>query len=140
MNVKHRIEGVDAFRDDLKRLAKDLDDGDVMRDAHYAIGQLVVDSAASRANALGRMEAKAAKSLRAGRAKNSASVTIGGASAPFALGAEFGSNRFSQFRPWRGSGKGAGYWLWPAVRAEDRAIERVYEQAIDKATARAFPD
>lgn len=140
MNVKHRIEGLDSFRGDLKQLAKDLDDGDVMRDAHYAIGELIVTSAQHRAGSLGAMQAKAARSARAGRAKNAASVTIGGASSPFALGAEFGSNRFRQFDPWRGSGKGAGYWLWPAVRSEDRAIERVYEQAVDKAAARAFPD
>lgn len=139
MKVKHCIEGLDDFTGDLRAMSKALDGGEAMKDANYAVGMVVVDAAKSRAGGLGRMEAKAAQSLTAGRAQRAASVAIGGAKFPFALGAEFGSDRYRQFRPWRGSGKTAGYWLWPAVRSEGEQIERVYAEALDDITRRAFP-
>lgn len=40
-------------------------------------------------------------------------------------GAEFGSKRHRQFRPWLGNGFSAGYFLYPTVRARgDEAFER----------------
>lgn len=136
MQQKFRIEGVDELKAELKAI--NFEDG--LKDANYAAGMLVVDQADSRARALGRMQAKAAGSLRAGRANAKATVTIGGVSTPFALGAEFGSNQFRQFAPWRGSGSRAGYFLWPAVRASGERIVSLYEDAVVKLTARAFPD
>lgn len=54
-------------------------------------------------------------------------------------GAEYGGNREStgtpkghttQFNPFRGSGHGAGYFLWPAVRANSDDIQERYSQAL----------
>lgn len=55
-------------------------------------------------------------------------------------GAEFGARVHRQFQPWRGSGQGAGYFLWPTVRDEsDETIERYGEallSAVDKSARR----
>lgn len=51
-------------------------------------------------------------------------------------GAEYGGGRrptTRQFAPWRGSGQGAGYFLWPAVRANRRQIHDRYSAALDDA-------
>ncbi len=47
-------------------------------------------------------------------------------------GAEFGSKRHAQFRPWRGNRSGAGYFLYPTVRERgDEAFER-WTEALQK--------
>jgi hypothetical protein len=91
---------------------------------------------------------KAARSLRA-RGGDQPTVALGGASAPFALGAEFGGGAYyaghpterggytSQFAPWRGSGKSAGYFLYPTVRAERGWIGEAYAQALDRPSSAA---
>lgn len=47
---------------------------------------------------------------------------------------------WNQFRPWRGNGEDAGYWLWPAIRAHTDDIVDTYGDAIEKITSKAFPD
>jgi hypothetical protein len=54
-------------------------------------------------------------------------------------GAEYGGNRANtgtpkghttQFNPWRGNKERAGYFLWPAVRANSDDIQERYSQAL----------
>lgn len=55
---------------------------------------------------------------------------------PAILGAEFGGQRRSttqQFRPYRGSGPRAGYFLYPSLRAESRQLDRLVLGLIERA-------
>lgn len=129
-----RVEGLAELR---RELAK-LDDATFtagLKDAHAEVGELVVGKAKSRA-AL-PVQRKASGSLSASRAAAVARVSLGGAAYPYALGAEFGSTKYRQFPPYLGQ---TGYFLYPTIRAESDAIERVYWDAIDKITHAAFPD
>lgn len=47
---------------------------------------------------------------------------------------------WNQFRPWRGNGANAGYFLFPDIRAHEPEIVETYGDAIDKLTKKAFPD
>lgn len=83
---------------------------------------------------------KAAPSVKAGATQTGAYVRIGGDAYPTALGNEFGSVRYKQFPAWRGSDAGAGYHLYPTIRASGDEIEKRYMEAIDRVAAKAFPD
>jgi hypothetical protein len=184
------VEGLAQFRRELRRL-DEAGFTHELKDTNWLIASRVADWAKVRARSMGRMEAKAADSLRPTRGVTSAAVTLGGAQAPFAPGSEFGAYRdrlrlrkstggraylvrresraqidktirrieaqhdqrtgsqsrvtgrvrgWNQFRPWRGSGSAAGYWLYPAIRAHNDEIVDEYGDAIDRITKRAFPD
>jgi hypothetical protein len=70
------------------------------------------------------------------RSRSSSSQTVG----DVIWGAEFGGQRREwksrkesgtmQFQRWRGSSTGAGYFLWPAVRANSDDIRERYSQAL----------
>jgi hypothetical protein len=147
-----RVEGLDELRRELRKL-DDAGLSDRLKDANYRVADVVVRRAQQRASALGRMQTKAAGTLRPARQAARAVVTLGRASVPFALGAEFGAGRgirdpgrnrgrlgLNQFSPWRGSGRGAGYFLWPGIRDSKNEIESTYYDEIDRITSDAFPD
>lgn len=39
---------------------------------------------------------------------------------------------WNQFKPWRGSGSNAGYFLWPSIRENADGIRELYADVIDK--------
>lgn len=148
------IEGLDALRKELKKL-DDAGLTDELKDANFEVAEFVVARARSRAASLGRMEAKAAGSLTAGRQLARAVVSGGGAKAPFFGGAEFGSMRgqqrgqdkrgrhmvgWNQFDYWTGNGATAGRFLYPAIRSGTDEIIDMYDDALVKITSHAFPD
>lgn len=75
----------------------------------------------------------------ASRARATVVVLGGQASAPWALGAEFGAIAYPQFLPWTGSGDDAGYVLWPTIRDQEEAIEELYLDTFVEAYSTAFP-
>lgn len=116
---------------DLVALRRDLDDvqGGFDTAAHVAdraAAELVIEKASAAAHALGGVAAKSAPALKAtdGRAE------YGGL--PYALGAEFGSVEFHQFKPWLGAGEGAGYFFTPAVRDTAGDVDEAYYDEADK--------
>jgi hypothetical protein len=141
---------------DLTRELRKLDDAgliDELKDANMAVAELVVRSAQQRAAGMGRMENRAAQSLKPARQANRAAVHGGGPKTPFFGGAEFGAGQnqqrstphgvvtgWNQFEPWRGNGQGAGYFLYPAIRDDTAKIVDMYGDAIERITAKAFPD
>lgn len=146
-----RVDGLDGFRKELRKL----DDAGLieeLKQANADVAELVIRSAKSRAST--RMEQRAASTLKARRAQRAAEVSFGGAQAPFAAGAEFGAGQdmvrrsvngrtyrgYNQFKQWRGNDNGAGYFLYPAIRDETKAIVEMYGDAIEKITSKAFPD
>ena len=144
-----KVVGLAEFRRELKKL----DEPHLvnqLKDVNYAVASLVVSSA--KAHASTRMESAAAESLRPSRSGARAQVT-GGAGIEFFGGAEFGAAQdqirntargavtgWNQFQPWRGSGSGAGYFLYPAIRDETEHIVDMYGDALEKIASQAFPD
>ena len=102
-----------------------------LKDANFEVGSMVVDDARSIAHGLGGVAAKVAPSIKATKTQAGAAVSFGGAAYPFAGGAEFGSHRYKQFKPWRGSGSDAGYFVYPAIRQDADEIESTYVERID---------
>lgn len=147
-----RVRGLNELR---RELAK-LDNAgliDELKDTNFEVAESIIGPARSRAAGVGAMEARAAATLKASRAAAKARLLFGGGAAPFAGGAEFGANRnvprgtsrgsvlgWNQFNPWRGSGGGAGYFLYPTIRDRTPDIVEMYGDAIEQITARAFPD
>lgn len=108
--------------------------------AHKQLAVRVSREAKAYGVSQGSVAAKAARSIRANATLTSAAVSLGGTRYPFAMGAEFGSHRFPQFKPWRGKGEDAGYFLWPTIRAMSTEIEQTYlTEVADVLRKSAFP-
>lgn len=103
---------------DLKAASKDVAD-DVRR------------ASVGAAYSIGGVAAHVAPSLSSVATPTSAAVAGGGASYAMFGGAEFGSNRYKQFRPWRGNGMDAGYFVYPSIRANSDLIVQKYTAAAD---------
>lgn len=103
-----------------------------LKAASRKVAEFVTADAKAAAFSLGGVAAKSAPSLapRAGVSGN-AGVAFGGASYPFAGGAEFGSLRYKQFQPWRGNGPSAGYFLYPSIRRDADRIVTEFTAALD---------
>lgn len=138
MDGKVEVVGLREFRTALKAVDSDLPKQ--LRVINVTAAQLVARDARGRASSVGGALGKAADSIKAGATQRGGYVKIGGSRYPFALGGEFGSIQFKQFKPWRGSGADAGYALYPAKRAKTPLIVESYGQMIDRLARRAFPD
>jgi hypothetical protein len=90
--------------------------------------------------------------MKAARQQKVAIIRLGGNRNPEALGAEFGAAQgvlrnttrgvmegWNQFRPWRGNGSEAGYFLMPTIREDTPQIIEHYLELIDHLARRAFP-
>lgn len=117
-----------------------------LRDASVRIAGKVAADARARADRSGGVAVLVAPTIRAtrdrvpvvrmgsrkrlpprnGKPRRGPNQTIGNV----IWGAEFGSGRYAQFQPWRGSGTGAGYFLWPAVRDDHEYIGDEYGDAL----------
>lgn len=133
-----QVEGLRELSRALKSMPKEV--GKDLQKTNKAVAGFVAKDAKSAASALGGVAAKAAPSIRATASKTSAGVSFGGAAYPFAGGAEFGSIRYKQFQPWRGSSSDAGYFIYPTIRRDADRIATEYTQALDDFIGRAFPD
>jgi hypothetical protein len=150
------VKGLDALRRELRKVERDggSDGISLLKEANYKVALMVATRAQGRASSVGRMQARAAASLRPGRQQARAVITGGSASVPFFFGAEFGSysnvqrNRkgrsfigFNQFLPYKqpGSGK-VGYFLYPTLKTESRNIIEMYGEELDRIMKQAFPD
>lgn len=109
-----------------------------------SVAQLVVDRAQGTAGGVGRQAAKAAASLRASNTVGAAQVRGGSARLPWFAGAEFGAKRYKQFQEWRGNQSanvfegGAGYFLFPSIRANREEILTKFRDGALEAVRPAF--
>jgi hypothetical protein len=126
-----RMEGIEPVRKAFK-VAGDVGFANTEKELYKDIAADIADKAKSRGSDLGSVFAKAAPSMRAGSNGKTAYVSLGGKAYPYALGAEFGSVRYKQFQPWRGTGDDAGYFLYPTIRADKDNIEKMAKEAVDK--------
>lgn len=136
-----QFEGFDEF----KRAAKKIADPEKTREykvASEAVAALVIDAAQAKVST--RMERRAAATLVPVKTSGGGAVRLGGGFEG-AFGAEFGADRnqtrqgrphgtpgrvrgWNQFKAWRGSGTGAGYFLYPSIRENDEEIVNQYDE------------
>lgn len=151
-----RVQGLDQFRRELRRLETEggADGIALLKEANFKVASMVIGKAQARASSVGRMQAKAAQSLRPGRAQARATISGGGPRMPFFFGAEFGAYSgfprqrggrsfvgFNQFLPWKKPGSGnTGYFLFPTMKAESKNIIEMYGDELDGVVKKAFPD
>ena len=132
------IEGLPELSRALKSIGPELQRE--LKRANKDVARFVADDARGAASGLGSTAAKAAPSVKPTAGAGYAGVALGGAGYPFAAGAEFGGQRrptTMQFEPWRGSGEGAGYFLYPTIRRDAERIEDEYGSALDEVIRKA---
>jgi len=151
LGVAVKVDGLKDFSRELKALG-DKDLSAEFTRANVAAADLIVERARVRAAGQGRQAKAAARTLRAVKSKVRAEVVVGGVKAPWVFGSEFGAQQnkprrrtsgsyrgFNQFKPWRGSGANAGYWLYPTIRASADDIVDQYVPDVDELMSKAFP-
>lgn len=111
-----------------------------LKEASRKVAEFVANDARAAAQSLGGVAAHVAPSIRPVGGVSGAGVAFGGAAYPMAGGAEFGSMRFKQFKPWRGNGSDAGYFAYPAIRQDADRIETEFTHAVDDIIKRRFPE
>ena len=146
MTERINIEGLKATQKKLKQL------GDVEKTRQYKLenakiaDEVVIPAAKAKAST--RMEQRAAGTLVAVKTASGGAVRLG-KKFPAARGAEFGAQRnqarmgrpggkvttvtgWNQFKPWRGSDREAGYFLWPAIREQEPKIINRYSKLFEE--------
>lgn len=124
-----RVQGLTELNRALRALGPEFQKE--LKAANLDVAQMVAGDAKSIAYSLGGVAAKTAPSITAAARNVAAGVSFGGTAYPFAMGAEFGSYRFNQFKAWRGNGSDAGYFVYPAIRQDAEQIEAEYVGALD---------
>ncbi len=132
-----KVQGLRELSRALKKLGPEAQKE--LKTASREVAGFVASGAANRARSLGGVAAHVAPSISATGGVSGAGVGFGGAAYPMAGGAEFGSYRYKQFKPWLGNGPGAGYFVYPTIRAESDRIVQQFSDAVDKVIERNFP-
>lgn len=132
-----QVEGLRDLNRALKQLGPDAQKE--LRDASKEVAGFVARDASAAARSLGGVAAHVAPSIRAVGGVGGAGVSFGGSAYPMAGGAEFGSIRYKQFKPWRGNGPDAGYFVYPAIRQDADRIVTEFTQAVNKVIEKRFP-
>jgi hypothetical protein len=153
MAARATFKSVAGLNKAMRRLPKET--VSQLRDASQRIADRIAADARARAQGQSGLAAIVGPTIRAGRDRvpvvrmggagklpdsgdgwerdrDGAHQTIGDAM----WGAEFGGRRrptTQQFLPWRGSGEGAGYFLWPAIREDSDWIDEQYSEALGDA-------
>lgn len=132
-----KVEGLRELSKALRNVDKDLPKE--LQKAAKTAAEAVADKTRASFAGRGGVAPKVAPSVKALASQRAAHVRIGGSAYPYAMGAEFGSLAFKQFDPWRGSGPGSGYSLFPTIRAMRDEITDAFGDALADAMRRAFP-
>ena len=126
------VTGLKQLLRDARKVERDLPKE--MRQQLVPISQFVLSRARQRAQSLGGVHAHAARrGLRGGATQNTAWIKLAANTEPTILGAEFGGGArptTRQFPPWRGSGGGAGYFVYPTIRGSVAPITDQLEDAL----------
>lgn len=135
-----RVQGLADFRKEIKELEGRRDIEKELGREFQLIGRKVISAARARSAGLGRREMRLARSFTASRATGGVRVAMGGPNHPDALGAEFGGRgrrTTQQFRQHAGT---TGYVLFPTIREKSDETMQAANEAIGRATSKAFPD
>lgn len=127
------VVGLKQLLRDTRKVEQDLPKQ--MRQRMLPISQMVLTRAQARGRGLGGVQAHAVRrGLRGGATQNTAWIKLVGTREPTIFGAEFGGGRrptTRQFPPWRGSGGGAGYFVYPTIRGASGEITDDLERAVE---------
>lgn len=137
MATRIRVQGLDEFAKALDVLPEEWKTADkVFRNT--AAREIVRRAQEfARTGSSPALQILAAKDVKA--TSTPGTVQYGGKAYDF--GAEYGSLRYRQFKPWRGNGATAGYFFWPAVRDfQEHGLQGDYAEAIWAAVKKAFPN
>lgn len=133
------VEGLAELQRALKAMG-DVESSREVRAAGKEAATHIAGEASGNATSLGGVAAHVAPSVGVSAGAASAGVSFGGSAYPMAAGAEFGGRgrpTTQQFQPWRGSGPGAGYFVYPAIRDNVDAIVEPYEDAVQQIARKA---
>lgn len=133
-----RVEGLRDFIRELRALDATLPKE--VRSITKDLADDVADKSGQSFSGRSGVAPKVAASVKALAQQRGAQVKFGGPQWPYAMGAEFGSSRYKQFEPWRGSGAGAGYSVFPVVRKERERIVVFFNRGLKHLFAKAFPN
>ncbi|NUO35887.1 MAG: hypothetical protein HOQ45_02405 [Nocardioidaceae bacterium] len=123
-----RVQGLAELNRALRGLGKEHQRE--LKETNVKVSQAVAQHAQQRAYSLGGVAAHVAPTIKGGGGTTWAGIKFGSGH-PEAAGAEFGAYRFKQFKPWRGNGSDAGYFVYPMIRADADDITERYEAALD---------
>lgn len=153
MTGQIKVEGLPELRKAVKELGDVATTREFKAAGYDVANEVVIPRAQSRAGGLGRMYVRAADTLKAARIATGGGIRLSNADFPGTLGAEFGAmanqlrntrsgtiRGWNQFRGWRGSGPGTGYFLWPTIREDSELILDAYNDRIDPLVRRLFPE
>jgi hypothetical protein len=129
-DVGVRVHGLTELNKTLREMGPEFQKE--LTQTNKSVAGFVADDAKAAAYSLGGVAAKVAPTVKAAGGTTWAGVSFGGSAYPFAGGAEFGSLRYKQFRPWRGNGSDAGYFLYPSIRRDADRITTEYTEALDR--------
>lgn len=157
------IPELNTFKRALGIIEKDLPKE--LRKEHKEIAEWIRILSDSRASVLGGVHRHAMDAIKAvGRTNESAIRLAEGVSHPEVFGAEFGGGKYgaghpksmtgdrpgkygrpfggytTQFPKWRGSGKGAGYIIYPTIAEHSDDIVDKYGDVVDRLAHKAFPE
>lgn len=130
---KIEVLGLNAFRRELKKAEDQFPKA--INNINNEVAEIVADAARNRALSQGSTLAKAAPSIRALKGAAKAQVRMGGASYPYAMGAEWGSIRYKQF-PLPVPG---GRSVYPTIKEKRAEVMNRYGDLIDEVSKEAFP-
>ena len=163
VNLSVAVIGLRDFNRELKKV---LDEGGatgdtLLKEANWRVAQYIVEKSQARAATIGRMQAKAAQSMKASRRADRSEVfsNINDRN-PFFFGAEFGARQnilrkprkaagwagpgrywgYRQFLPWRGNKGEVGYFLFPTMREESPHIKEMYGEELEQILSKVFPE
>ena len=142
-----QIDGFDEFRETVKYGPANIRKAVKKVDRRW--GARAADIVRSRATSEGSTAAHVADSIRSKALQSGIQIRAGGDGYPEFWGAEFGGGNFAppnaksnrhgrpgytnQFKPWRGKGADAGYFVYPAVRSD--IVPAMAEQYLDDIAA-----
>lgn len=133
------VRGLDKFIRDAKKAGDDIVDR--MKLANNLAAAVVLDRAVELRDS--QPGAAQKTTIRTGNQANRASIVIGSAKEPWALGAEFGAKRFPQFQRWNGNqwrdsngdkwagaDPNVGYFLHPAIDQTRDEFLAAYDEQV----------
>lgn len=144
-----RIEGLDAFRKELRKVAGK-DGLAALKAVNVKVAEMIVERTKPK---MSKRSTRSAASLKAAKTGNAAFVRGGGKTAPMFGGVEFGAypnlprrvargtvKGWNQFQEWRGNGSSAGYFLYDTVRASEKDVIEMYRDGMIEIARDAFPE
>lgn len=121
-----RVTGLNELNRALREISKDAQKE--LTKANKNIAEFVAQDAQAAAYSLGGVAAKVAPTIKAAGGTTWAGVGFGSGQ-PYAGGAAWGSDKYKQFKPWRGR---EGYFPYAQIGDNNDRIEQEHSEAVDR--------